>query len=94
MNCEEIYRRVKEVKNPKEPINLKVRYKFKDNKKSIVVIVSEIQYVNLCALPIIEEFDILDTVQYSISENEKNYINKKIQEICLQDQSLAKCILQ
>ena len=94
INCEEIYQRVKKIKNPKEPINLKVKYKFKDDKKSIIVIVSEIQYVNLCALPIIEECDILDTASYAISEAEKNYINQKIQKVCLQDQSLAKCILQ
>ena len=65
---------------------LKVEYKFKGDRKSSTVSLSEQQYLNLLALPIIAKCEIIGSAN-SVSEEEKNQFNERIKIACRNDTS-------
>lgn len=73
---------------------LRVRYRFKDEKDYIHVTVTEKQYVNLIEVAAIEKCEIIGPTQKPISKEEKKRFNEKIIQVCKQDTSHTKYLLQ
>ena len=71
----------------------RVKYRFKDEKDFITVTVTETQYVNLLALPVIATCEIVGKAEHPVSEEEKEVFNEKIKIACKENDSHTKYLL-
>ena len=72
---------------------VRVRYKFKNERDSITVSVTEQQYVNLLELSIIEKCEIIGPTVKPINKKEKKEFNKMIRISCKSYSSHTKYLL-